>query len=489
MAQLLNLARAARIIGVSREALQKRIKAGELPSFDGMVSLEDIKAAYPETKFEDDLLLERINRIKEEAFTKRLRERALPDKEVLLARLFEQSRELADIRLHLQRYHSVIVGMQNRLDGLGNDKPELRPVAAQLRVWLDARLAEVLETAAPDLLDLADDFLRAVSAHVTLHPSEHEFFVDGADTILDAAIRAGFALNYGCTDGGCGLCKARVTSGQIQSVRPHAYVLSEAEKRMGYALLCCNTAVTDLVVEALEAEQPSDIPLQSIRARVKSMIPLTDKIMQLDLQVQQGQRLRFMAGQRVTLGVGESAEGEYSIASCPCDAQSLQFHVRNNPEDGFAWRVFNTLKVGDWVSLQGPVGRFVLEQNGHQPLLLFACNSGFAPVKSLVEHALARDEAGAIHLCWLATVPGGHYASNLCRAWSDALDDFHYTEVSAENLDVDRLRAALLPAIDVFQNLQEYNVLVSGPLPFLQVMREYLAERGVPDSQMRLEEA
>jgi len=63
-----------------------------------------------------------------------------------------------------------------------------------------------------------DDMLRLMSAHVVVRPSSHEF-VDGADTILDVALRSGLALNYGCSNGNCGLCKARVVSGQVQKVR------------------------------------------------------------------------------------------------------------------------------------------------------------------------------------------------------------------------------------------------------------------------------
>ena len=115
MSPLLTLSRAARLIGVTRGALQKRIKDGELQTHEGLVSIESLQVVYPDTKFAEDLMIERINQIKEEAFAKRVREHVLPDKEVLAARLYEQSRELADVRNHLQRYHSILVQAQHRL--------------------------------------------------------------------------------------------------------------------------------------------------------------------------------------------------------------------------------------------------------------------------------------------------------------------------------------------------------------------------------------
>ena len=61
-----------------------------------------------------------------------------------------------------------------------------------------------------------------MTAHVRLLPSQHEFFVEGNDTVLEAALRSGLALDYGCSGGNCGLCKAKVLSGQVKR---HAHTI------------------------------------------------------------------------------------------------------------------------------------------------------------------------------------------------------------------------------------------------------------------------
>ena len=485
MPQLLTLSRAARLIGVTRGTLQKRIKDGELDSFDGMVSTEDLLAAYPDIKFEDERVLERITQIKDEAFAKRIRERVLPDKEVLAARLYEQSRELADVRTHLQKYHSIVVQMQDKLREIaeaGGTIPHLD--IAGFADWLNRRLEEVLDTKGPDTLAVMDDYLRVVSAHVTLHPSGHEFFVDGADTILEAALRAGLALNYGCSSGNCGLCKARVVSGQTKKARHHDYVLSEAEKNMGYALMCSHTAVTDLVVEALEAQRPSDIPRQEIQTRVRAIDTLTDKVMRLHLQTPRTNRLRFFAGQSVTLSIGKTVFADYAVASCPCNDRNLEFHIRNLPGDDFAQHVFNGLKKGDAVSVNGPVGEFVFHEDSPRPPLFIACNSAFAPIKSLIEHAMALDTADDIYLCWLATFPGGHYLSNLCRSWVDALDNFYYKELSTAALEDENLHQVLQRIVGDTPQWMARDVYLAGPDIFVSYARDWLLQRGLPEEQL-----
>ncbi len=53
--------------------------------------------------------------IRDEAFGRRVRERLLPSQEVLAQRLFHQSQDLADVQRHLQRYHALVVSLQQRV--------------------------------------------------------------------------------------------------------------------------------------------------------------------------------------------------------------------------------------------------------------------------------------------------------------------------------------------------------------------------------------
>ena len=87
MPRLLTLSRAARLVGVRRGALQSRIRSGELATFEGQVSVEDLQRLYPQAGLEDNAGLERFEAIKDAAFARRLRERVLPDPEILMARL------------------------------------------------------------------------------------------------------------------------------------------------------------------------------------------------------------------------------------------------------------------------------------------------------------------------------------------------------------------------------------------------------------------
>ncbi|MDA1117515.1 MAG: 2Fe-2S iron-sulfur cluster-binding protein [Proteobacteria bacterium] len=331
-----------------------------------------------------------------------------------------------------------------------------------------------------------ESFPRIMTAHVQVKPSGREFFVDGNDSLLEAALRSGLSLDYGCSVGSCGKCKARIVTGEVHRTRHSDYALTAAEKNAGVVLMCCNTASTDLVMEAREAHGASDMPVQTIDARIKSVSPLGDDVRLLHLQTPRSNRLRFLAGQTATLSLADGTSAALPVASCPCDDRNLQFHIRRQAGDAFAERVFGGLQGVDAVRVEGPRGEFVLDEASHRPLVFIACESGFAPVKSLIEHAMALDAAESLHLVWIALGAGGHYLDNLCRSWSDALDDFRYQPITAQHaLPVEQaMQAALRQVQQDNPRLGECDVYVAGPGSWANAAEFQLLELGLPRAQL-----
>ena len=139
------------------------------------------------------------------------------------------------------------------------------------------------------------------------------------------------------------------------------------------------------------------------------------------------------------------------------------------------------IRQGMALTVRGPQGEFVLAE-GSRPLVFVACDAAFAPVKSLIEHALSLDAAPSLSLFWLATRSDGHFQNNLCRAWSEALDQFEYDLVS----NVDVVNGAREIALDIRADL--FNIdcdfYVAGPATFVEVLREELHAAGVSSDQV-----
>ena len=160
-----------------------------------------------------------------------------------------------------------------------------------------------------------DGVMRVMAPHVKIVPGGQEFFVQGADTVLEAALHAGLAIAYGCSSGSCGECKARVVAGRLKKVRHYDFRLTEAEKLQGCALLCCHTALTDLVIEAKVARGAAEIPPQSITAHVRKMEHLSEDVMLLEVLTPRTSRLRFLAG-RALVRLGSETPGR---SPAPCE--------------------------------------------------------------------------------------------------------------------------------------------------------------------------
>lgn len=483
MSQFLTLSRAARLIGVRRGALQRKIRSGELATFEGMVAVADLMRAYPAAALEGESGLERFEGIKDAAFARRVRERVLPGAEVLMARLTELSRGLAQAQSRSEAYRAALEQACGKLQHMaaGAAPPgALAELLAQLRQSLDC--APQGENP-PEML-VHDRFMRIMTARVQIRPSGHEFFVDGNDSLLDAALRAGLALDYGCSAGSCGKCKARVVSGQVQRTRHSDYVLTAAEKGAGVVLMCCNTAAVDLVIEAREAHGAADMPLQTIDARVKSVSTISEEMRLVHLQTPRSNRLRFLAGQSVTLSLPDGTAASLPVASCPCDDRNLHFHLRRKSGDAFAEQVFAGLTGVVALRVEGPRGEFVLNEASHRPVVFIAGGTGFAPIKSLIEHAMALEAAESLSLYRIDPAGTGHYLDNLCRSWSDALDEFTYVPALLDggwsDGNVERVLAQMLGS---HAGLEGCDVYVAGPEALVNTAQYYLIERGLPRSQ------
>jgi CDP-4-dehydro-6-deoxyglucose reductase len=104
-----------------------------------------------------------------------------------------------------------------------------------------------------------------------------------------------------------------------------------------------------------------------------------------------GSALEYLPGEYVLLedGVHKLPPRSYSIANAPrSDGLILLLVTRVQDGETSRW-VHEQLRVGQTVSISGPYGTFVDDPTSTAPALFLAAGSGLAPIRALVEAALA----------------------------------------------------------------------------------------------------
>lgn len=336
---------------------------------------------------------------------------------------------------------------------------------------------------------------------IRMLPSGKEFSAEKTETVLEAALRSGIALRYNCNNGTCGGCGGRLVTGKTHDAFHHDFVLSDTQKAQGHVLLCCTSAETDLEIEVNEIGRAEEIPQQQIATKVERLERIQEDTIILHLRTPRSQTLRFFAGQHLSLAIDGVPQRSKSLASCPCNAMHLQFHIRHVPGDPFSEHVFRQLKPSQTVTIAGPQGSFTLDESSRRPIILLAYETGFAPIKSIIEHAIALELEQPLHLYWMAHKPGDHYLENLCRSWLDALDNFKFTlldggvsagesswEASADPaLGLHDMETAGTAITADYPDLSGYDVYLTAPDSSAQEIASLLQRSGLPQEQLHLD--
>ena len=267
---------------------------------------------------------------------------------------------------------------------------------------------------------------------VTVQPSGHSFEVQDGESVLTAALRQGVMLPYGCKNGACGSCKGKILQGGVDYGHYHARVLTEAEKAHGKALFCQAKPLGELVIECRTIGAAKDIAVRLLPCRVQKLEKVADDVMIVQLKLPANERLQFLAGQYIDFLLKGGDRRSFSMGNPPHADEFLELHVRQVAGGTFTDHVFNKMKERDILRLEGPLGSFFLREDSEKPIVFVASGTGFAPIKSIIESALHRNNARPMVLYWGARRPKDLYLNALPEKWAREHANFCYVPVISE---------------------------------------------------------
>ena len=241
-------------------------------------------------------------------------------------------------------------------------------------------------------------------------------------TLLETLLENTIPISYSCLSGRCGTCRCKVVDGKVTGP-------SAAEGRLAqhgqYVLACQSYVETDSVITIPEVDEIVTHPTKTLKAEVVSFDTLAHDVRCLRLKPKK--TLSYSPGQFANLTFWtEDGTRSYSMAGVMED-NTLEFHIRILPDGRVTSLLDDTIKVGDAIKINGPLGASYLRRNNTDPMLCVATGTGLAPILSILRGALETQMPNPIHLIYGARTERDLYGVEVLQQLQKQYSHFQYT--------------------------------------------------------------
>lgn len=319
---------------------------------------------------------------------------------------------------------------------------------------------------------------------------EKDVTTEGGRSLLSSLMEEKIFIPSACGGrGSCGLCKVKVTSDVGEHLPTELPWLTGDERSENVRLSCQLKVRKDISVEISEEL----FNVREFLCDVASIVELSHDIREVILRLREPARISFKAGQFVQFEVpeyersSESVYRAYSIANQPSRDQEIELEIRLVPDGICTTYVFQHLKAGDTVTINGAYGDFYLSDTDSK-LLFVAVGTGNAPIMSMLRDMLERGihrEAvyffGARHGCDLIL-------SEELRELEGKLPAFSYIPCLSQPLPEDnwdgetgRVTNAIERHIESGENTEAY---LCGSPGMIESVIEVLKGKGIPEEKI-----
>lgn len=215
-----------------------------------------------------------------------------------------------------------------------------------------------------------------------------------------------------------------------------------------------------------------------VSARIESITPLTDTILQVILlperyvDYQAGQYLQILSG-------GE--ELSYSIANAPLGSCKYELHIRHSQGNASNQRLLAEIRQHGVVTIRLPLGDCHLDKlQTTRPILFIAGGTGFAPIKAMIEQLLASGDKRSFELFWGARSQSDLYLDEKVIQWQAHVERFRYFSLLS-NTNKETLISKVLEHHP--NDLSKWQVVIGGPFDMVYTIRDFLVAAGLPRTQ------
>jgi len=311
--------------------------------------------------------------------------------------------------------------------------------------------------------------------------SGNSFEINDGESVLDAAIRQGVNLPYGCRNGFCGKCKSVILDGEIQYPGKRPPGISESETNEGFALLCQCRASSDLTIASNELEpEIGNIPIRKLPCKVQEIEHLNHDVVKVVLKTPESDSLQYLAGQYIDLQYKDMIPRSFSVANEPKNSSLIELHIRLIEDGEFTNFIFKELKEKTLLSIEGPRGDFYLREKSTKPIIFVAGGTGFGPVKAIIEHIISSKNNRQIFIYWGVRDEKDIYMKTPYN-WEQDHQNITFIPVLSEANKGWSGRTGFVheAVVHDFDSLKEYEVYACGPPVMVKSAANSFVEKGL----------
>lgn len=322
---------------------------------------------------------------------------------------------------------------------------------------------------------------------VNMHPGGQTFQVDEGESVLDAAMRQGIELPYGCRGGSCGSCAGQLLEGQIvYGEEPPG--LTDAMREQKQALFCMAMPVSDLTISIEEVDALKGIPVRNLRCRAEQIEKLNHDVISMKLKLAGTDRLQYLAGQYIEFLLDDGKRRAFSIANAPHNDDLIELHIRHVPGGQFTDFLFDDMNEKTMLRMEGPLGGFYIREDSQRPIIMMGGGTGFGPLKAMIEHANYIGLERNIHLFMGVRALRDLYMDDMVQQWIQENPRLLFTPVLSEPMDGDNWEGETgfvhEAVIKTYNDLSPYEIYMSGPPPMVNAALEAFVEHGADTDHM-----
>jgi CDP-4-dehydro-6-deoxyglucose reductase len=331
--------------------------------------------------------------------------------------------------------------------------------------------------------------IRLIKKQADNQPKYYDFECSQDESLYEAAALVGIKLPISCKNGVCHICRGELQSGDVIT-GGQKKVVSALEHGETEIMLCRTWPQSSCEIEVKCVYGPKELPLKEVACQVESIELNKAHVYQIQLSLPAGKSPEFFPGQYLSINLPTREDPAFFSIASPPGLRSIELHIQADPHLESALEIVQYLQAQQTkkscVSISLPFGEACLYEKPSKDLILMAAGTGFAQMKSMIEHLQSIDYKHSVSLYWAVRKDEDMYLKEMAEAWEQQFDNFHFKPIIADIEDrqgVDHHDQMSDAVLNDHLNLANSLVFVSGSPKLVFSAMDTLTESGLPEAQ------